>query len=559
MLHAYALPSGLRIRGKEVNRRKRAGSISESRSETLYGTEAPMRTPRLAVPALLTATALAAACSDVAPLTEPVSFPEEASLFGAAPQRGGSAEAFGLDAEFVRIAREHPGFGGLFFGEDGALNIVSTGVQPMSLRTLAPSLSGLGVDATAQPVSFVEGQYDFVQLNAMHRSVSAVLGLRGVVFTDADEQRNRVVVGVEDAAAAAAVEQAVAMLGLPEGAVIIERTEPIEPLQTLQNRVRPIGGGLQIWRFIPPSQASICTLGFNVRSVGGGVSGIVTNSHCTEQRGVVTGTEWSQKELALPVEPIAIEEFDLPFFQGGVCPVGRNCRYSDAAGGRHVDGVDYLLGAIYKTTAPSQHTPGPLTIDPVNPRFTIVEERPFPMVGEIAHKVGRTTGWLIGPVIGTCQLTNVAGAGNISILCQDRVEATSQGGDSGSPVFFRVGETLDVHLVGILWGGSTNTYVFSSMQNVRCENVGPTNWITFPGQTPPAPTCPAQVGRAASAKERPGRYAPAVPLCPKNSYVLRRGPQAFSHSDRGASSTDNLLKLVILQLGERLPGRHSSG
>jgi hypothetical protein len=439
----------------------------------------------------IAAVAFAGACSDVPP-TEPRAIDSGESLFrGAAPSRAGSGP-IGLDAAFVRIAEQHPGFGGLYYGPDGALNVVMAGAHPVSAR-LAGSLTEVGVDARGQPVNVVAGQYDFIQLNAMHMAVTPVLSLAGVVFTDADERRNRVVVGVENAAAAANVEHAVSMLGLPEGAVIVELTDPIEPLQTLQNRVRPVGGGLQIWRFIPPNQASTCTLGFNVSTMTGNVRGFVTNSHCTEQRGVVTGTQWSQKELALPVEPIGVEEHDPPFFQGGVCPAGRNCRYSDAAGARYEPGTDHLLGAIYKTTTPGQHSPAPLTIDPVNPRFTIVSETQFPVVGQTAHKVGRTTGWLIGPVINTCQLTNVSGAGEITILCQDRVEATPQGGDSGSPVFFRIGETLDVSLVGILWGGSANTYVFSAMQNVRCENQGPAPWITFPGQTPPAPiACPGR-------------------------------------------------------------------
>jgi hypothetical protein len=431
--------------------------------------------------------AFGAACSEMSP-TEPIERDlGEVELFGGTVPEP-SAFAGGIDAEFVRIARAIPDFGGLYFDESGALTIVTTGdVQAMDSRALGAELGRIGVSLDAQPVRMQVGQYNFVQLDAMHRGVRDVLSLAGVVYTDADERANRVRIGVEDARAAASVEQALAMLNMPREAVIISETEPIEPLQTLQSRVRPIGGGLQIWRFIPPGSASTCTLGFNVRAPNRpNVQGFVTNSHCTEQRGVVTGTQWNQKELALPVDYVAIERHDPPFFQGGDCPVGRNCRYSDAAGAQYtVSPAEQAFGHIYKTTAPSQHSPGPLTIDPVNPMWTIISETPFPTVGQTMHKTGRTTGWLIGPVVATCITTNVAGAGEITLLCQDRVEATAQGGDSGSPVFLRYGDTHDVSLAGILWGGSANTFVLSSMDNIRFENPGPVGWTVYPGQTPP--------------------------------------------------------------------------
>jgi hypothetical protein len=450
-----------------------------------------MRNRKVAVPGLLiAAVAFAGACSDISP-TEPASLDQiTPSLFGGkAPNPADFAG--GIDGEFVRIAQEVPGFGGFYFDEAGALTVVMAGdAQPMSGGALERSLQRLGFDSGVVPMRVQQGRYDFIQLNAMHRSVSPIFGINGVVYTDADERANRVRIGVEPAARAD-VERALGMLGIDRDAVIISDAEPIEPMQTtLRDRVRPIGGGLQIWRFIPPNQASACTLGFNVRAPNRpNVQGFVTNSHCTAQRGVVTPAEWAQKQIQLPFEPIAVEAHDLPFFQGGVCPAGRNCRYSDAAGAQYTVGPEeQAFGAIYRTLAPSQHGVGTLEIDPANPRWTITSETPFPVVGQTVHKTGRTTGWLIGPVINTCQTTNVSGAGEITILCQDRVEATPQGGDSGSPVYIRDGQTSNVSLVGILWGGSSNTYVFSSMQNVRFENVGPVNWITYPGQIPPPPS-----------------------------------------------------------------------
>ena len=110
-----------------------------------------------------------------------------------------------------------------------------------------------------------------------------------------------------------------------------------------------------------------------------------------------------------------------------------------------------------------------LEIDP-GKWFTITNERPFPMMGDILNKVGRTSGWTRGPVTATCFDTGVSGsAPPIAMLCQDRVQAYVAGGDSGSPVFEQIGGWNPVTLVGILWGGSASSFVFSAMENIHAE------------------------------------------------------------------------------------------
>lgn len=453
-----------------------------------------MRIRNAAAPAcLLAAAAFMAACSDLAP-TEPIGSDPQASVSSVAQSRGAGAgprlfgslppvpahAAMTIDATFARIAQENPGFAGVYYGEDGALNVVMAGARPLSARARS-RLEELGVDPNAQPVRVVRGQYDFVQLHTMHRDARPVLGLQGVVFTDVDERRNRVVIGVSTPAAAAAVERAVDMAGIPRDAVVTELAEPIEVHQALRDRVRPVAGGLQI-NFTRGTSSFFCTLGFNVASPQfPSVRGFVTNSHCSDTRGAVVPTPYWQASRFADESFIAWEEHDLEHWTGGICPAGRMCRYSDALGARYQTGVDQLLGAIYRTTGVNDES---LTIDPANPLFTIVAEIPYPVVGQVLHKVGRTTGWTSGAVTATCQNSNVAGS-NFTMLCQDRIATTSAGGDSGSPYFERIGETNQVRLVGIHWGSGGGMTVMSAMHNIRCENQGPAAWITYPGQTPP--------------------------------------------------------------------------
>lgn len=376
----------------------------------------------------------------------------------------------------------------MYYDEAGTLTVVMAGdalpISPLAVGgTLQSRISELGVaDADVQTAKMQPGQYDFLQLRAVQQGARQVLGLAGVVFSDVDEARNRVVIGVENSTAAAAVEHALQMLDVASEAVIIELTEPIEveSNHTLRDRVRPVAGGLQI-NFTRGASGFLCTLGFNVRSPAApNVHGFVTNSHCSDTRGEVLPTPYWQHSRFVENTFIGWEAHDAPYWTGGVCPEGRRCRYSDALGVRYESGVDNAFGQIYRTVEL-----GSLEIDPMIPRWQIVAELPFPVVGQVLHKTGRTSGWTMGAVTATCVTSNVA-ASDITMLCQDRVATASAGGDSGAPYFVRIGETNNVALIGIHWGSGGGTTVLSAMANIRVENAGPAPWITYPGQAPPA-------------------------------------------------------------------------
>nr|WP_273000261.1 hypothetical protein [Hydrogenibacillus schlegelii] len=104
--------------------------------------------------------------------------------------------------------------------------------------------------------------------------------------------------------------------------------------------------------------------------------------------------------------------------------------------------------------------------------FGVAIRRPLgkagsPYAGQILDKIGRTTGWTYGKVTGTCVDVNQAGS-DITLLGQDIVAAGSGGGDSGSPVFYWHGGN-EVILYGLLWGGSSDLFVFSNMYNIEKE------------------------------------------------------------------------------------------
>ncbi len=437
---------------------------------------------RVAVSGLVVAAvAFVGACADVPP-TEPMAQLDPAAPFS---RQALGSQVRTLDAEFAGLAREIPGFGGFFLDEAGNLNVVlAEGRQPVATEQLADrlgrQLQAMGLDvAAAQRLVVHRGDYDFAQLHAWHQRLGAVFRLGGIVFTDADEVANRLRIGIKEGVSAAAVEQAVQRLGIPLEAVIIETAEPIVPESdhTLRDRIRPVAGGLQInfTRGDPPA-GFLCTLGFNARVPGfRGVELFFTNSHCSDTRGEVVPTPYWQHSRFVENTFIGWEVFDPPYFTGGECPEGWQCRWSDALVAQYDPGVNVAFGRIWRTTFPGTRI-GSLEVDGNRPAWRIVDEIPHAVIGTVLHKSGRTRGWTYGPVVNTCQNTGVAGEPGVLLLCQHRIQTGSAGGDSGSPYFERIGETNRVRLAGLHWGSGGGLTVMSSIQNIRMDIPG--SWIT---------------------------------------------------------------------------------
>src|SRR3954469_21308846 len=110
-----------------------------------------------------------------------------------------------LDEQLATVARNVPGFGGMFFDENGDLSIYlihaehkeaakrhlvdAFGTQRLSSKEPAP---GRGADRRKLPpgeVRVVQGQFGFDELEQWRKSAAGVLNVEGVVFTDVDESR----------------------------------------------------------------------------------------------------------------------------------------------------------------------------------------------------------------------------------------------------------------------------------------------------------------------------------------------------------------------------------
>lgn len=405
------------------------------------------------------------------------------------PRNEAAAPSFSLTAvssdptpDQLAVAQAVPGFGGYFLDESGAPTVYLTdpAQRPAAEEALAAFLADRGF--TASDLQVREGDYDYAQLDAWYRQARpAAFTVDGIVLGDVDEAQNRIRFGAATAGAVAEVQAVLAASGIPASASIVEERAPFATVATLRDRADEMVGGLQL-NFLNAggvvTVSLLCTLGFN--AVIDGAASFITNSHCSNvEGGSETPTEYyhplqdpDRDRLANPENLIATEAHD-PHWSSSLDCFGSpvfQCRYSDAARAEYHAGVPNGLGRIARTTRPSTSLDD-VVLD-IDGEFRIKGEQTRGVVGEVANKVGRTTGWTLGTTTETCVDVLALGTTHIR-LCQEIVAAVVDGGDSGSGVFRRKGGGSNVILLGVLWGGSVDDtnpeFVYSPMFGIERE------------------------------------------------------------------------------------------
>jgi len=377
-----------------------------------------------------------------------------------------------IDERFKQIAQEVPGFGGVFFDKDGVLNVQLVDPSQADRARVAVADFLNRIAARSRNIRVVPARFNFSELDGWRNEVaSRVFEISGVVSLDVDEVRNRVVIGIADQTASGPIETTLGTLGIPRGAVVVEQTPPIRKLSTLNDRIRPVQGGLHM-----EYSGWICSLGFNAYSDS--IRGYVTASHCTDVQGGVEGTVHYQAHNDSPTDAnkIGIEYAD-PVYTP--CLAGSHrCRLSDASFGQYLSAVTSTAGVIARTQL-RDHYLGSTTIDPLNPEFHIRAKESYSVSGETIEKVGERTGWTFGTITSTCvsivQHDDQGQDTGVIVGCQDLADGGDLGGDSGSPIFYwgydgQQGGT-DVTVAGVLWGGNSlgTEIAFSPLGGVESE------------------------------------------------------------------------------------------
>lgn len=402
---------------------------------------------------------LSAACNDDAnPTAARRGFPARPALAASSAAQGRNGGT--LDDEFIDLARQIPGFGGYLQDERGRLTValVDTSQRAAAAGVLAPILSARRLSVAGMVVRRV--LYDFGQLGAWKNSARALIGVPGVVSLDADEARNRVVVGIKDESARAAAAARLAQLGVPAAATIIEVESGYTMGTTLSDSPRPVAGGFQV---NIPAYNQACSLGFTVRRPNTAKVYFLTNSHCTVGTGFMSGYNNSGATFTQPNGALLGSVVDdRPLF---ACSQGsRGCRRSDAALIEYADPNSANIGQIARTVSPGVSSGSKDVVG----YFSIISTGANGNVGSRIEKVGFRTGWTGGTIEYSCK--DAIFADGSALLCQQFVNAGWNHGDSGSPAF-QQSSGSDAFIAGLVWGGQTDLkrFGYSSTDYIQSE------------------------------------------------------------------------------------------
>lgn len=392
------------------------------------------------------------------------------------PNAGEAAEGLdawlGEDAHMLDLAREIPGFGGYYYEPGGgrrlvvALTEADAGGFPAAREAVSARLaadvtraaSGVPVAEAPRP-EFVKRvvEHSFIEL-ARHRARLRphVFAVPEVVSLAVDEELNRVVIGLEDPSAKAAVMALVNELAVPADMISFSQTSAVrmgnrysgespphpslsEGAGTLRLDGPTADGKLRAGYQVQAEGGKICTLGFTA-VLDNGALVFVSNSHCSKIPWRPDFGEWGQPDTS---NMVGVEVSDP---RPRRCWKGMrrvDCRNSDASMMAVDTDVSIALAEIGRTEKRHRvcnrkfHDPFvdycSTIVDSLSPVIYISNTRSRSEKNDVLDKVGITTGWTWGYVKETCE--DVRGDTNVVVLCADIVDFRIAYGDSGGPVF----------------------------------------------------------------------------------------------------------------------------
>jgi len=472
--------------------------------------------PRLAAPLIvLTPCALLiAACGDDEPIRVETEPPDVAAVMVQTDLRSDRGT---IDDRWAAISQtEVPGFAGFWY-DPLAEEIVVAATDPESREAAIAyaERSAIRRDFPTSPIRFKPVDYDFLELRTWKTSARPLLRRSDVAYVDADEVRNRIVVGVTSGAAMSQIDEELRGFGVMgegvdfamserggfnSGSVVsLDESPPARApaSSTLRDKVRPTVGGLEI----DPNLRGACTLGINTL-VGGEGSDLffATASHCSDtQWGDDTG--WYEQDSG--GSRIGRESHDLAPQTGSLSFNGQTynctstpCRFSDVS-----------LVAYDDTIASGDVDLGKIAFAYEN-SITIIGEQLVTAERELAdlysglriEMVGKESGRTKGDITATCIDWAADGGVTFDLLCQYRGDYDATFGDSGAPIY-ALRPNATVALLGIHSASPNDSSQFSTIAGVE-EDLSVTLDFCIPsGCTASAPALDVDIDGPSSVLE----------------------------------------------------------
>jgi len=134
-----------------------------------------------------------------------------------------------VDDQWADLAREVPGGWSGVFLVSGRPTVYLVRPEQREEALAALYIAGVGLPLfDIRSAEVRQGRWDFAQLYDWYRYINVRIGtVNGLYFTDIDEERNRLVYGV-DSTAKGELDAFVATLNLPCDLVVITVTRPVE-------------------------------------------------------------------------------------------------------------------------------------------------------------------------------------------------------------------------------------------------------------------------------------------------------------------------------------------
>jgi hypothetical protein len=373
------------------------------------------------------------ACNSEQNLTR--TFPADISVLTRGVQGSGS-----IADEFKRLSATEPGFTGVFIDSVGDLTITTNrdGFSTGAVARIADWASNYA-RTTRTPTPRVRlVKYDYLTLSSkldeIHQLSSVV---ERVVTTGIDETEGKLHLGLTDAKHIPDVSEILLRRGIPSDMVTMEVIERPVAAGTLNQRYRPLVGGLEI-----RSPSLACTLGFNFLKWETGIDPanspkyFITAGHCNGNWGNVTGAAFSQ--VTIGVDRVGQEHQIAPLKLGDPsCPVDTKfggftpCFDADVLVGAYDDSVSVLYGRVATVYMPSKV---------IHNTLSVVGTTSGGITGQTVHLVAAVTGQHnTGKIKASCE--NIFYADPLDpdrvfwVLCTQRTDNITNIGDSGAPYF----------------------------------------------------------------------------------------------------------------------------